>query len=218
MNQKSQITEEALVAGMKHLITVMPFEKITVKEIADAANVKRPTFYNHFKDKYDVVEYILKQELVEPARTLVACDMLEEAIRLMLMTMKKEKAFYMRVARIGEDRIFHQIVLQLLKELLLDVMRERMVDDDDNKNPMLTMDNIAEYYAYGLAFGISKWIQKGMKMEVDEVLEALKVLLSESLTDLVYRRDTEQSLTNITKKRRFGENVENRKQIQKIES
>ena len=190
MNQKSQITEEALVAGMKHLITVMPFEKITVKEIADAANVKRPTFYNHCKDKYDVVEYILKQELVEPARTLVACDMLEEAIRLMLMTMKKEKAFYMRVARIGED----------------------------NKNPMLTMDNIAEYYAYGLTFGISKWIQKGMKMEVDEVLEALKVLLSESLTDLVYRRDTEQSLTNITKKRRFGENVENRKQIQKIES
>ena len=72
-----------------------------MKEIADAANVKRPTFYNHFKDKYDVVEYILKQELVEPARTLVACDMLEEAIRLMLMTMKKEKAFYMRVARIG---------------------------------------------------------------------------------------------------------------------
>ena len=55
-------------------------------------------------------------------------------------------------------------------------------------------------------------------MEVDEVLEALKVLLSESLTDLVYRRDTEQSLTNITKKRRFGENVENRKQNQKIES
>ena len=61
MNQKSQITEEALVAGMKHLITVMPFEKITVKEIADAANVKRPTFYNHFKDTgrkpndYDII-------------------------------------------------------------------------------------------------------------------------------------------------------------------
>ena len=46
MNQKSQITEEALVAGMKHLITVMPFEKITVKEIADAANVK-PVSYTH---------------------------------------------------------------------------------------------------------------------------------------------------------------------------
>ena len=195
MNQKSQTTEEALVAGMKHLITVMPFEKITVKEIADAAHVKRPTFYNHFKDKYDVVEYILKQELIEPARTLMACDMLEEAIRLMLVTMKKEKTFYMRVARIGEDRIFHQIVLQLLKELLLNVMQ-----DDDNVNPMLTMDNIAEYYAYGLTFGISKWLQKGMKMEVDEVLEALKVLLSESLTDLIYRRGVEQNLTNITEK------------------
>ena len=199
MNQKSQTTEEALVAGMKHLITVMPFEKITVKEITDKAGVIRPTFYNHFKDKYDIIEYILKQDLIEPARTLVSCDMLEEAIRLILVTMKMDKTFYMRIARIGDDYIFHHIVLQLLKELLLDVMRERMVDED-NGNPMLTMDNIAEYYASGLTFGISKWVQKGMKMEVDEVLEALKVLLSESLTDLIYHRSAEHNLANITKK------------------
>ena len=196
MNQKSQTTEEVLAAGMKHLITVMPFEKITVKAIADEAHVKRPTFYNHFKDKYDIVEYILKQELIEPARTLMACDMLGEAIRLILVTMKKEKKFYMHVARIDEDVIFQRIVRELFKELLLDVMRERMADED-NGNPMLTMDNIAEYYAYGLSFGISKWIQKGMKMEVDEVLEALKVLLSESLTDMIYHRNCEQKSVNI---------------------
>ena len=196
MNQKSQTTEEVFAAGMKHLITVMPFEKITVKAIADEAHVKRPTFYNHFKDKYDIVEYILKQELIEPARTLMACDMLGEAIRLILVTMKKEKKFYMHVARIDEDVIFQRIVRELFKELLLDVMRERMADED-NGNPMLTMDNIAEYYAYGLSFGISKWIQKGMKMEVDEVLEALKVLLSESLTDMIYHRNGEQKSVNI---------------------
>lgn len=196
MNQKSQTTEEVLAAGMKHLITVMPFEKITVKAIADEAHVKRPTFYNHFKDKYDIVEYILKQELIEPARTLVACDMLGEAIRLILVTIKKDKKFYMHVARIEEDVIFQRIVRELFKELLLDVMRERM-SDEDNGNPMLTMDNIAEYYAYGLSFGISKWIQKGMKMEVDEVLEALEVLLSKSLTDMIYRRNGEQNSANI---------------------
>lgn len=196
MNQKSQTTEEVLAAGMKHLITVMPFEKITVKAIADEAHVKRPTFYNHFKDKYDIVEYILKQELIEPARTLMACDMLGEAIRLILVTMKKEKKSYMHVARIDEDVIFQRIVRELFKELLLDVMRERMADED-NGNPMLTMDNIAEYYAYGISFGISKWIQKGMKMEVDEVLEALKVLLSESLTDMIYHRNGEQKSVNI---------------------
>ena len=196
MNQKSQTTEEVLAAGMKHLITVMPFEKSTVKAIADEAHVKRPTFYNHFKDKYDIVEYILKQELIEPARTLMACDMLGEAIRLILVTMKKEKKFYMHVARIDEDVIFQRIVRELFKELLLDVMRERMADED-NGNPMLTMDNIAESYAIGISFGISKWIQKGMKMEVDEVLEALKVLLSESLTDMIYHRNGEQKSVNI---------------------
>ena len=105
----------------------------------------------------------------------MACDMLGEAIRLILVTMKKEKKFYMHVARIDEDVIFQRIVRELFKELLLDVMRERMADED-NGNPMLTI---------------------GMKMEVDEVLEALKVLLSESLTDMIYHRNGEQKSVNI---------------------
>ena len=148
MNQKSQTTEEVLAAGMKHLITVMPFEKITVKAIADEAHVKRPTFYNHFKDKYDIVEYILKQELIEPARTLMACDMLGEAIRLILVTMKKEKKFYMHVARIDEDVIFQRIVRELFKELLLDVMRERMADEDGEPFTAHTT-NLVPFYIVG---------------------------------------------------------------------
>ena len=103
------------------------------------------------------------------------------------------------MVKIGEDRIFQRIVMRLLKELLLDVMRERMTDDDSG-NPMLTMDNIAEYYAYSITFGISKWVQKGMQIEVDAVLEALKVLLSESLLDLIHRRGGKQNPSNVSKK------------------
>lgn len=62
--QKSQTTEEVLAESLKHLMAVIPFEKITVKEITDEAHVKRPTFYNHFRDKYDVVEYILQRDII----------------------------------------------------------------------------------------------------------------------------------------------------------
>jgi probable dihydroxyacetone kinase regulator len=199
MNQKSQTTEEALVASVKHLITVMPFGKITVKEITDEAHVKRPTFYNHFKDKYDVVEYILRQELIEPARSLVACDMINEAIRLMLVTMKRDSEFYIRAERIEGDNSFQHMMHQVFKEVLLDIMSEQL-PDEECRNPMLTTENIAEYYAYGITFGICKWIQKRMRLEVDEVMEAFKVLLSESLADIIYHRSGKQNSTNIVKK------------------
>ena len=45
--------EKALAHSLKELVVRMPFEKITIKQIADGAGVIRVTFYNHFQDKYD---------------------------------------------------------------------------------------------------------------------------------------------------------------------
>jgi hypothetical protein len=88
---------------------------------------------------------------------------------------------------------------QVFKEVLLDIMSEQL-PDEECRNPMLTTENIAEYYAYGITFGICKWIQKRMRLEVDEVMEAFKVLLSESLADIIYHRSGKQNSTNIVKK------------------
>lgn len=36
-----------------------PLNKITVKTIIDHTNTAKQTFYNHFKDKYDLINYVL---------------------------------------------------------------------------------------------------------------------------------------------------------------
>ena len=43
------------------LIQEKAFADITVKMICDAADVERKTFYLHFKDKYDLLDAILKE-------------------------------------------------------------------------------------------------------------------------------------------------------------
>ena len=43
-----------------------PIDKITIKEITDKDGVIRPTFYNHFQDTYELIEWIIKTELLEP--------------------------------------------------------------------------------------------------------------------------------------------------------
>lgn len=188
MNQKkSQTTEEVLAESLKHLMAVIPFEKITVKEITDEAHVKRPTFYNHFRDKYDVVEYILQRDIIRPAHMLISCDMLHEAIRLMLNGMKKDSDFYICAVKIEGTNSFKEVLMQNLTGILRDAMNMRGMDET-HSNPILTMDNIAECYALCITFGIVKWIQGGMKIEVDDVCEALQIMLSESLADIIYHR------------------------------
>ena len=46
-----------LANGMKELLVHTPVDKITVKQIVDQCDVTRPTFYRHFKDKYDLINW-----------------------------------------------------------------------------------------------------------------------------------------------------------------
>ena len=47
--------DQRLAESFKQLLIKNPIEKITIKDITDGAGVIRPTFYNHFQDKYDLL-------------------------------------------------------------------------------------------------------------------------------------------------------------------
>ncbi len=70
VNQKTQMTKQILAESLKKLMLHHSFEKITIKDITDAAGFIRPTFYNHFKDKYDLVEWIFTEEIIRPGEQL----------------------------------------------------------------------------------------------------------------------------------------------------
>lgn len=51
-------TKSAITDATRQLLRVTPIENLSVKQICEAANVHRSTFYRFFKDKYDVVNQI----------------------------------------------------------------------------------------------------------------------------------------------------------------
>ena len=69
-----------LAESLIELSAKKPIDKITIKEITDKAGVIRPTFYNHFQDKYELIEWIIKNELLEPIKPLLNAGMIFEAI------------------------------------------------------------------------------------------------------------------------------------------
>ena len=61
-------TDDLLAASFKELLCKAPMEKITIKDITDKAGVIRPTFYNHFADKYALLEYIVRTNQAAPVK------------------------------------------------------------------------------------------------------------------------------------------------------
>lgn len=58
----SNITKKALAAALKGLMEEEEFTKISVADICNRCDMNRKSFYYHFKDKYDLVNWIFDIE------------------------------------------------------------------------------------------------------------------------------------------------------------
>ncbi|MEK4460815.1 MULTISPECIES: TetR/AcrR family transcriptional regulator [Paenibacillus] len=52
-------TKQSLIDSFLRLVSLKDFEKITIVDITKGAKVNRATFYAHFNDKYELLDYIM---------------------------------------------------------------------------------------------------------------------------------------------------------------
>ena len=53
--------------------------------ITDKSKVIRPTFYHHFKDKYEVLEYIVDEDIMKNIYEMVDSDMEYESLKIIFI-------------------------------------------------------------------------------------------------------------------------------------
>ena len=111
--QGKSAIDTLLAESFKELALKQPIEKITIKEITDKAGVIRPTFYNHFQDKYDLLEWIIDKELLEPVEPLIQNGMINEALVLLFGSIERDKEFYTRASRLEGQNSFGSIAQKL---------------------------------------------------------------------------------------------------------
>ena len=116
--QGKSAIDTLLAESFKELTLKQPIEKITIKEITDKAGVIRPTFYNHFQDKYELLEWIITKELLEPIEPLVQNGMVSEALVVLFSNIEKEKEFYSKAVKLEGQNSFGSIAQQSVEQIL----------------------------------------------------------------------------------------------------
>ncbi len=76
-------TRKTLAEALKRAMARKPFAKITVSELIRDANVNRKTFYYHFTDIYDLLRWVLEEEIADVLEHLKKADY-EDALHIML--------------------------------------------------------------------------------------------------------------------------------------
>lgn len=183
MQVRSEI-DVKLAESLKKLAAGHPMEKITIKDITDQAGVIRPTFYNHFQDKYELLEWIIKTDLLDPILPLLENNMTAAAIVLLFTNIEKERAFYAHVVKLEGPVTFHDIAMQGVKKMLLELISERM-SGKTPKHKWLTPDIVAAYYAQSMCFITENWVLQGMPYSPQEMAEAYQYMITRSMEDIL---------------------------------
>ena len=178
-------TDDLLAASFKELLCKAPMEKITIKDITDKAGVIRPTFYNHFADKYALLEYIVRHDLLEPINAFALTTFTNSThLTLLFSSMQNERAFYERAVCIDGQNSFESIARSEVSKLLLEIIDQKK-QGKNHKYAWLDRQIIAEYYANSMCYVAIAWIKRDYMISPKDLSEVYKYLTKSSMMDVL---------------------------------
>ena len=133
----SQTTKRALEASLKKLLLEKPLNKITINDITEDCGVNRMTFYYHFKDIYDLVDWILVEDAAKALEGRQSFETWTEAFLDILHQIQENKVLVLNVYRsVGREQVeqyLYKIVDPLLHEFVDKETQDISIQDEDKQ-------------------------------------------------------------------------------------
>lgn len=175
----SLITKKAMADSLKDLMRKKSLEKITVSDIVQNCGLNRQTFYYHYKDKYDLVNWIYYSEIVTTLSPVQDGADWTSAMMNALNIMRKEKVFYIGSLKLDRPSILYDYLFRSTRSMLVKIIGQLGIHDKMNIDDA-DRDFIAEFYTYGLVGMVIQWARSGMTVSPAKIVEKLSHFIDDS--------------------------------------
>ena len=169
----SNITKRALAAALRELMEEMPFDKIQIAQICERCDMNRKSFYYHFKDKYDLVNWIFDTEFISFAREStkdLPSDDRWELIERACEHFYTNRAFYSRALMIkGQNSLsdhFREYLFPLIKRRIAQLL------SDDAANEFAI-----NFFTDAILCAIERWLLDKQCMPPEEFVTKIKQIV-----------------------------------------
>ena len=162
----SLITKKVIAYSFKDLMKTKDFQKISIKEIMSHADYRRQTFYDHFLDKYELLEWCYQQDIKEVTEHLLQYEHWQKIILRLLAYLKKNKLFYQKILLLSEPIHFEAYFVSQI-ELILNNIEEHTPTDT------------IKFLSFGVSGYIKEWLMTDcIQDEADLAVSLNKMILS----------------------------------------
>lgn len=183
----SNITKRALASALKELMEDSPFSKISVSDICQACDMNRKSFYYHFKDKYDLVNWIYYTECVAVLKEKDYCTEWE-LLKDLCAYFYKNRTFYRKTLSVDGQNSFSEYFRDILAAILGETM-EGILGQDPH------LDFYVEFYTDAFLCALKRWLLAKDCMPAEEFTTLLRSCLLKTSTAILQQLSPQQETT-----------------------
>ena len=155
-----KFTKRSLAMQFIQLCERVPLKDVTVKRFIEFAEISKQTFYNHFKDKDDLMNYayeLAAESIIEKMDT--SLDGITYGITEMAYVCLKHKEFYMQMAKYETQNSFEMCFSQCVES----VYRRKLVEVEYMDDFDVQKKQIVHCFCTGISEFYMNWIRNGMR-------------------------------------------------------
>ena len=178
IDRRVQRTRQTLQKALNELILEKSYEKTTVQDVIDRANVGRSTFYAHFQDKEQLLLSGFEPLLAEFEEFLTGQSFDHESPWALSLTMfqqvQKQQGGYITLTHIQK----------YLHSYLLDHLKQQMPKRNKNVPPEL----VAHYIASSFTALLTWWIDNNYPVPAEQMNQYLRQLVEPGTLALMHTK------------------------------
>lgn len=179
-----QKTERALLEAMHALLQDKPLHAISVSDLCETAMIRRATFYKHFKDKYDFLDFCIekKQRCMEEADARCPAgqepvDYCVTVLRDMLRFLRDNRPLF-EGASLRKDPAF---LAEMHQMKLIALLVQQVAGKEPGGADPVPPDVLAAFLA-GALMGVSRWWASSQsELSEAQLLGHMRTLLTHGL-------------------------------------
>ncbi len=180
----SQVTKRALEQSLKNLLLKKPLTKITINDIAEDCGINRMTFYYHFKDIYDLVEWSCLEDARRALEQKKTHDTWQQGLLQIFQAVRDNRPFILNVYRCVHREQVEKYLEPLVDNLVMGVLNEESAGITVREEDKAFITQVYSYILVGLMLD---WIKDNMREEPKEIVERLGRLIDGSMEEALRR-------------------------------
>ena len=167
-------TKRALKISLKKMLRKKSIFKITIRDITDDCGVNRMTFYYHFQDIYELIEWTWRDDVGIAFQGMDTYDMWWQGYSKVFQSLLEDKEVIKNLYKEDYLENIKQSMYAFTYNLMIELVEERAADMEI---PMEDKKFIAEFYKYAFVGIVLDWIRDGMKKDPEQIIKRLNILM-----------------------------------------